>query len=189
MKRTVLSWLILAPVLLAGCGSGGGVAFREALLCYRTPRRKHAEEPLYIGLLNRTHPRYVKEGIVRDDIPQGIKPVSEETIGETLQRLADLGFPETWRVASGLDAALAMRPGNHVLLAEVDGETRVMVRGSAGDDAEAMRRLRRFVDSKIVIVNASRSETGFRVIQNREGASLFEKQKKDLGNRPSDGGK
>ncbi|MHC4779964.1 MAG: hypothetical protein ACYTFG_15440 [Planctomycetota bacterium] len=178
MIRPILSLVVLASAA-AGCAGSGGYEFREALVLYRAAVRADDSDPVFIGFVNTSHPRYVDMGNVRPEIP-GAKPIDDETASECLGDLEDLGFPTGWMVSSNLFAALRAHPRDHILVAEVDGKVRLLIRGAAGSDAESRRRLKQFVDSKRVIVERVGYRSGYRIIKNKEGASLFEKQRQKI---------
>lgn len=185
MRRTwiLALWLCAA----AGCSGGASVEFRDALVLYRGPAPGKAA-PLFIGFVNADHSAYVEEGNVRADVP-GAKPLDRASAARCLDRLADLGYPDRWTPVGDLGSACALRPEAHLLMAEVDGRVHVLVRPAGAGDAESVAELRRFVDSKSVLIEAAGERTGFRVVPNREGSSLFERQIKDLEQSRPGGGR
>ena len=171
----LLAVLILALAPLVGCAGSGGYEFREALVLYRSAVRPGEPEPVFIGFVNATHPRYVHEGNVREEIP-GAKALDDETTGECLGCLADLGYPKDWIPTGDIFTTIHTRPRDHILVAEVDGKVHILIRGAAGGDAETRRHIKRFVDSKRVLVDRVGYRAGYRIIRNKEGAKLFERQ-------------
>jgi len=171
--------------LAAGCG-GSGFEFREALVLYRTPLEPAGKDTLYFGFVNAGHPRYMKGGQPSEDLP-GTKPVDDETAGECLDRLAGVGFPEEWEPAPELRAALASHPKQHILVAEVDGAIRILARPGASDEQRGA--LQRFVASKEAMIQTAGYATGFRVVTNKAGASLFESERDKLRRKPAGGEK
>jgi hypothetical protein len=172
--------LILALIPLAGCAGPGGYEFREALVLYRSAVRPGEPAPVFIGFVNASHPRYVHEGNVREEVP-GAKALDDETTGECLGRLADLGYPKDWIPAGDISTAIQTRPRDHILVAEVDGKVHLLIRGAAAGDAESRRHIMRFVDSKRILVDRVGYRAGYRIIRNKEGAKLFEKQREKIG--------
>ena len=161
------------------------VEYRDALVLYRAPLKEGAE-PTLVGFVNADHSRYVVEGNVRAEIPAA-KPVPRTVADDCFDRLADMGYPEAWTTGADLRSALTLRREDHVLVAEVDGRVRVFVKGGRGTDEESLLRRRRFAESKKALIEATLRSTGFRVIENKEGADLFEKQLKDLERQKREG--
>jgi len=178
---------IALAVAAAGCGGGTAIEYRDALVIYRGPV-KEGTKLLMIGFVNTDHGRYIVEGNVRSEIP-AVKPLKRTASDACLERLADLGYPEAWVPAADLNSALATRKGDHVIVAEVDRKVHVFIRGGLGNDLESLERRKRFGNSKQALIMATLRSTGFRVIQNKQGAKLFEKQMEELARESREGRK
>jgi hypothetical protein len=193
MHRSAAAFLGLA--LAAGCG--GGFEFRDALVIYRSPLE--AETPgkapaagggqaLYFGFVNAANSRWAKDGAPSPDLP-GTKPVDEQTAEACLERMADEGFPSAWDAAPDVQAALASRPRQHVLVAEVDGAARVLARPGPSADPVAVEGIRRFVACKEALMQTAGYGSGFRVVSNKAGSALFESEQQRLRREAAEGKK
>lgn len=190
MRRWILTAATLVPAALAlGCSAGPSAVFKEAFVLYRSPMEPKGTQVVYIGFVNETHARYVQDGNVVPGMLRGTKTLPDDETGSVLDDLAALGYPERWTAVGTLGAGLAMAPRDDLLLVELDGQVHVFVRGPPGGGAETVRHLRRFTESKMVVLDIAGGRSGFRVIQNPQGAGLFEKQIEDLTRRKKEDGR